>query len=211
MNRIYKNKRELIEILIDSSDSVLDVGFWGHGVQMHDENWVHSLLSNRAYEVYGVDIDFDVSRFTDGKRYRRCSAESFSFDTKFDAIFAGDVIEHLSNPGKFLDCCAACLKEDGRLLITTPNCFNLFNIVEKIAKGEPTVNSDHTCYYNQKTLRQLLSKNGWQAVEIDYLYSLEIPCEESFKKKIQNVVYRVLSTLTTSYVETIVCTARRTQ
>jgi 2-polyprenyl-3-methyl-5-hydroxy-6-metoxy-1,4-benzoquinol methylase len=208
VNKIFKNKAKLIETLIKSTDVVLDIGFLGQGVNVKDDNWVHNLLRKQAHLVYGIDLDYDESLITDENKYKKGSAEDFSFNERFDVIFAGDVIEHLSNPGLFLNCCKLHLKKNGRLLITTPNCFNLFNMAEKIGKREPTVNHDHTFYFNSKTLLQLLTKNEWQTLDVDYLYTLEVSFKESLAKKTLNVIYFFLAKFTTKYLETIVFTAR---
>lgn len=202
---IFKNKTELLQNKITSSDSVLDIGFYGQGVSHHDENWVHGIVKKITSNVFGIDLE--VGDFpTD--RYKKASAEDFSFDQKFDVILAGDLIEHLSNPGKFLDACARCIKKDGTLVITTPNCFNLFNLAEKLTKYEPTVNYDHTVYFNTKTLKQLLKKNGWDVVSFDYVYSLGVKYKESYKKRFLNGLYWLLSTFTDKFSETVVVTAR---
>lgn len=211
MTKIYKNKTELINNLIKKTDTVLDVGFWGQGVDFNNDNWVHNLLLNRSEKVYGIDIDFDEAKFPNTERYLKSSAEKFDFGVKFDVIFAGDVIEHLSNPGMFLESCSKNLKDGGRLIITTPNCFNLFNLAEKISKFEPTVNEDHTCYYNGKTIKQLLRKNNWSAEETAYLYSLEIGYKESIRKKFLNVIYNVLAKATPKFIETIVVIAKKNE
>jgi 2-polyprenyl-3-methyl-5-hydroxy-6-metoxy-1,4-benzoquinol methylase len=172
-------------------------------------DWVHRLISNTARETYGLDLDFLTKALPqDESHYVRGSAEDFFIDKKFSAIFAGDLIEHLSNPGLFLVRSREHLATDGRLILTTPNAFNLFSLVEKVFKGEPTVNKDHTCYFNLRTLKQLLKKNGWQVVETHYLYSLDLPFKESWRKKLQNVLYKILSLFTNSYLETIVVIAR---
>lgn len=204
----YKNKKELIASTISTQDIVLDVGFFGQGVDSAKPNWVHRLLKQQAKDVYGLDLAFDTALFPND-HYLKASAEQFSFDQKFNVIFAGDIIEHLSNPGLFLDSCAKHLLDDGRLLITTPNCFNLFNLAEKISKGEPTVNKDHTCYFNSKTLKQLLEKNGWEVIQTDFLYSLEVEFKESLKKKILNMMYKIVSLATPRFLETIVVTAKK--
>lgn len=209
MSPIYKNKAELMEKLIKETDIVLDVGFWGQGINMNHNNWVHSLLKERAKEVYGIDVDFDSSNLSNPANYKKGSAENFDFDVKFDVIFAGDLIEHLSNPGLFLASCRRNLKDDGKLIITTPNCFNLFHLAEKITKMEPTVNPDHVCYFNSKTLRRLLSKNGWRAAETGYLYSLGVDYRESYKKKFLNVIYYIASKFTNKYLETLVIIAKK--
>lgn len=210
MEKIYKNKEDLINSLIGTKDVVLDVGFWGQGVKKHQENWVHGLLLKRAKEVYGLDIDFEEDALDNSTRYKMASAESFDFKNKFDVIFAADLIEHLSNPGMFLQSCAKNLKPKGRLIITTPNCFNLFNIAGKFSKSEPTVNKDHTCYFNFKTLKCLLEKNNF-IIEGggSFLYSLGADYKESLKKKILNLIYFIFSKFTFKFIETLVVVAQK--
>lgn len=209
MKKFFKNRQEVIQELIRSDQRVLDVGFWGQGLQVGDAKWIHGNLIMRAKEVFGIDLDFDASRLDHAERYKKSSAEDFDFDTKFDAIFASEVIEHLSNPGNFLAACSRNIKDGGELIITTPNCFNLFNIAEKFTKKEPTVNKDHTCYFNSKTLQKLLAKNGWKAERVDFMYSLEIDFKESYKKKFLNFIYRLFSLSTTKFLETLVIVAKK--
>lgn len=205
--KIYRDKKELISALVTSKDVVLDVGFSGQGIQEGNDAWPHALLKKRAAEVYGVDLELP-ERYAHDEHYKAMSAENFSFPVQFDVIFAGDLIEHLSNPGLFLDACRKHLKEGGRLILTTPNAFNLFNIAEKFSKREPTVNADHTCYFNSKTLRKLLEKNGMEAAEVSFLYSLGYEYKESWKKKFLNILYRLASLFTDKFIETLVVVAR---
>jgi len=205
MSKVYKNKKDLVDGLIRTDDSVLDVGFLGQGTSTNSSNWVNRLLRERASEVWGIDLDFDESKLPIEGKYIRASAESFDLaEKKFDVIFAGDLIEHLINPGLFLSRSKAHLKEGGRLILTTPNCFNLFNIAEKFSKGEPTVNPDHTCYFNDKTLRVLLAKCGLKNIEFGYLYTLGCEHKESIKKKFLNALYLFISKFTSRYLETLV-------
>jgi len=204
---IYPNKKSLIESLITREDDVLDVGFWGQGVTINDPNWVHSLLKARAHDVYGIDPIFDEVHMLPKDHYQKVGAEQADFGKSFEVVFAGDVIEHLSNPGLFLDASKKLLSAEGRLIITTPNCFNLFNMIEKLKKEEPTVNRDHVAYYNKKTIRVLLERAGFEIKEVAYLYTLENSFKESFTKKIQNVLYRLLSAVTPKFIETLVIIA----
>ncbi|PIN94898.1 hypothetical protein COU53_01765 [Candidatus Pacearchaeota archaeon CG10_big_fil_rev_8_21_14_0_10_30_48] len=56
--------------------------------------------------------------------------EKLPFKEKyFDVIYAGEVIEHLYNPDKFLEECNRVLKDDGFIIITTPNLCNWYNRV----------------------------------------------------------------------------------
>jgi len=209
MKKIFKNKAELIDDLIKKDETVLDIGFWGQGITINDSNWVHKLICAKSGDVFGLDIDFDQSKMADMSRYKKGNAEDFDFGIKFDVIFAGDLIEHLSNPGLFLKSCEKNLKPDGRLVITTPNCFNLFNLVEKISKSEPTVNRDHTCYFNLKTLYNFFGKNDWHVECSGFLFSLGGTHKESSRKKILNAVYYFCSLFTNKFVETIVVVAKK--
>lgn len=163
---MYYNKKDLIDTRVNRQDTVLGVGFLGQGIKKGSLHWPHILLQQNAKEVYGLDVELD-EEFKNNSLYREASAEDFSFPVKFDVIFAGDLIEHLSNPGLFLECCKKHLKQNGRLILTTPNTFNLFNIAEKLTKREPTINEDHTLYFNDKTLLRLLVKNGMSACEVN--------------------------------------------
>lgn len=205
--KTYPDKQSLIESLVLSSDVVLDVGFLGQGIQKDNPKWPHALLKSTAKEVYGVDLKLDPE-FKDEAHYQEASAESFSFPRTFDVIFAGDLIEHLSNPGLFLDCCKKHLKSGGKLILTTPNTFNLFNMAEKLTKREPTVNPDHTFYFNSRTLSKLLKKNGMETTEVSFLYTLGYSHKESWKKKVLNVLYRTVSFFTSKFIETLVVVAR---
>lgn len=207
MKTIFQNKRDLIEQMVPRGAKVLDVGFWGQGVTAHDLHWPHRLLKERTDTVWGLDIEFDDAALEPRGHYVRASAEDFSIPETFDLIFAGDLIEHLSNPGKFLDSARRHIVPNGKLVLTTPNAFNLFNIAEKFSKGEPTVNPDHTCYFNDKTLSVLLRKNGWRTESIAYVYSLELSHKESWKKKVLNAIYWGVSKVTPSFVETLVVVA----
>ncbi|MDD4332939.1 MAG: class I SAM-dependent methyltransferase [Patescibacteria group bacterium] len=208
-DKIFQNKQELIDTLVGPDDVVLDVGFWGQGLTIDKKNWVHSLLLKRARKVYGIDLYFDLNKLANKENYSRQNAENFGFSFGFDVIFAGDLIEHLSNPGLFLDSCRKNLKDNGKLIITTPNCFGLFNLAEKISKYEPTVNSDHTCYFNLKTIKQLLKKNNFEVSEYYYLYSLGLDYKESWKKKILNLFYYFFSKFTSKFIDTLVIVARK--
>lgn len=207
---VVKNKVALLDTLIKKTDTVLDVGFWGQGITSASDVWPHKLLKERAGDVYGIDIEYDESKIPESERdkYKKTAAESFEFDIKFDVIFAGDLIEHLTNPGLFLENAKKSLKPGGRLIITTPNTYNLYSIAGKITRPEPVTNSDHTFYFNRRTIQTLLGKCGWDVDQFGFMYSLEYKLEESLKKKFLNLVYRFLSFFTPKYMETMIVIAK---
>jgi 2-polyprenyl-3-methyl-5-hydroxy-6-metoxy-1,4-benzoquinol methylase len=201
---VYKNKTALIEKWSNPKHTVLDIGYWGQGKSLDENNAPHRLLTKHNATVYGID---PMAENLDALHSRQ-SADNFSFPLKFDSIWAMDLIEHLSNQGLFLDNVRNYLKPDGVFIITTPNCFTLFNLTEKITKYEPTTNKEHTCYYNHRVLRQLLERHGFEIIEKSYVYSLEYTHKESLRKKFLNIIYKFLSLFTDKYIETLAVIAR---
>ena len=82
-------------------------------------------------------------------------------------------------------------------------------MASKLTKTEPIMNKDETVYFNHRALRQLLGKHGWRVEEAGYLYLLGVAYRGSYRKKLLNVLYYLLSRVTPKFVETIVVVAKR--
>lgn len=90
-------------------------------------------------------------------------ATDFSLDEAFDFIVAGEVIEHLPCPGKFLACALRHLKPGGELILTCPNANCLLYFIENCLLGYELDNSDHVSLFTPTTLRVMLRKCGFEA------------------------------------------------
>lgn len=97
----------------------------------------------------------------------RADAEHLDLGKQFDCIVAGEVIEHLSNPGLFLDAAHRHLVPGGRLIITVPNAFGLKIFWRIFRKNEVKVHAEHTCWYDPLTISQLLNRH---AFKIEYIF-----------------------------------------
>ena len=80
----------------------------------------------KAKEVYGIEISeegVEIARKNGIKAYQLdVDAKGFPFENDyFDAIFAGELIEHLYNTDHFLDEVYRVLKLGGFFVLTTPN------------------------------------------------------------------------------------------
>jgi SAM-dependent methyltransferase len=202
---VYRAKSDLIEDLIKPEHIVLDVGFWGQAVKRGRPDWPHGLLKKRAKEVYGVDVAFEESELEHPERYFKASAEKFSLPQRFEIIFASELIEHLSNPGLFLECARRHLKPDGVLILTTPNAFSFFPLVEKIFKDEPSVNPEHTLYFNKVVLLKLLDLSGFKVTGIAYIDTFT---PASGLRRILRLPLRAFSFFTPKFLETLVVVAK---
>jgi SAM-dependent methyltransferase len=143
---------------------VLDIGCIEHSLERkHKERiWVHDFLKENAKHVTGIDIlENDILALRkQGYDVYTQNAESFNFDRKFDVIFAGELIEHLSNSGLFLDKCKKHLKKNGILIVTTPNAFSinrLLNIVLRYT-NDPPVNPEHTAWFSPTVIKELFGR-----------------------------------------------------
>jgi len=146
---------------------VLDVGA-GSGIDRPD--WMHALVAGVAAEAVGVELDAKLAERARARGYDVVAADAQTLDLgrTFDVVWAGELIEHLSCAGGFLDAVARHLAPGGRLVLTTPNAFAVSNFVYRIG-GRPRVNRGHTCWYDEVTLSQLLRRHGYEVEEVAYL------------------------------------------
>jgi len=157
---------------------VLDIGCIEHDLERKDKEriWVHDFLRQNAKHVVGIDIlkkDIETLKKQGYDVYCQ-NAETFKLNKKFDVIFAGELIEHLSNPGLFLEKCKLHLKKDGFLILTTPNAFTLSRILEEIIffTNDPTVNPEHTLWYSPTVIKELLRRYD---ININKIYFVDYP------------------------------------
>lgn len=168
-----KNKRvELILSSVKSSDSVLDIGCTSRD-HAKGSIWIHELLCKKAKRVVGVDrILPDIMRGNEGDNSYNlvvADAESMRLNERFDLIVAGELIEHLSNPGLFLDRVREHLKEEGRLVLTTPNPWEWTRMVRAILRIHSTPVKDHVCWYDKETLTNLLNRYGFTVEQVEFI------------------------------------------
>lgn len=132
---------------------VLDIGSCGDQGSETKSKTLYTRIKKYAASVQGVDIE------SNDEEILRANAETVKINKKFDVVVAGDVIEHLHNPGMFLDNMHSHLKDDGRILIVTPN-------VKAIGYYPFKGNDYHTCWYCKKTLRYLVEQHGFKVEKI---------------------------------------------
>ena len=95
-------------------------------------------------------------------------AENLDLDERFDVIIAGELIEHLSNVGQFLDGVREHLRPDGELILTTPNPW-AFHRFKQALFGNVYCNEEHTCWFDERTLRQVTDRHGFEITQLDYV------------------------------------------
>jgi SAM-dependent methyltransferase len=129
---------------------------------------LHFELEKVASELFGFDFDqegLDILKAADGKNLFRADLEKLKevpLSKTFDVIIAGEMIEHLSNPGLFLEGIRRFMNPETNLVITTINAycamrFMIYGLRGNGGKNEP-VHPDHVAYYSYKTLGLILER-----------------------------------------------------
>lgn len=171
--RRIDNVFEILGPLVDGK-RVLDVGCIGHNFQHRKKigTFYQDELSSRAAFCQGLDIlEHSVNEArAAGYNVVLGNAETYSEPDFYDCIFAGELIEHLSNPGQFLDHARVNLVDDGVLVLTTPNTFSWSRLIRVLGRltNEPPQNPEHTCYFTPLTLGELCTRHGFKIAALYY-------------------------------------------
>jgi SAM-dependent methyltransferase len=153
---------------------VLDIGCVDarpDGNKKFAKTGLHIFLKERAAELVGVDIDEDGVRQMREEGYNVvvADAENMNLGMQFECIVAGEIIEHLGNPGLFLENMKRHLVKDGCLILTTPNAFGVRNVLRILQNQELKIHEEHTCWFDPKTITQLLRRYSFEVEKI-FLY-----------------------------------------
>jgi SAM-dependent methyltransferase len=132
---------------------------------------LHTALQSVAKILYGVDIDRDgLQRLRAAGFDHLFQADiemlgSLTLDMRFDVVVAGEVVEHLANPGLFLREIPRFLASDGKLIVSVPSAHSI-RLVANAMRLREVVHPDHNAYYSVNTLDHLLGSHGFRVEEI---------------------------------------------
>jgi 2-polyprenyl-3-methyl-5-hydroxy-6-metoxy-1,4-benzoquinol methylase len=152
---------------------VLDVGCAGHTVEPESPHWLHGQLVKRFPDVVGIDQSEEKITELRNRGFGHvfvANAETFSFPQQFDTIVAGELIEHVSNPGLFLQQARNQLAPGGQLVVSTPFPFSLLYFLYAHWKYPKTCqNSEHTSWFCISTLPELAKRCGLRVTHWDLI------------------------------------------
>lgn len=195
--------------------TVLDVGSIGHSYsgRQNYKTWNFRVIANHAAKTKGIDIlarDVEMAR-ADGFDIEVGDAETYRSGSPYEVVFAGDIIEHLSNPGCFLDCAYQNLTDDGLLVVCTPNTYSFAKLARVILRrtNEPPVNPEHTCYFTPQTLEQLVQRHGFRLERVEYCDLEYTGLHGSQAKRAQLAINRWLSSQLPRFSQTIVVVCKK--
>lgn len=154
--------------------------------------WDFSRIKEIANSALGVDINKKGIKKVEKLGIKEVifgDAEELTLDKKFDVIYAGDLIEHLNNIGKFLESCKKHMKDDSLLILTTPSPYSLNMIIRSfLKKTEQGIFEEHTSLLHEKNLKELLKRFDFHIKTIKYYTS---PDNRTLSSRIGNAFLRV--------------------
>jgi 2-polyprenyl-3-methyl-5-hydroxy-6-metoxy-1,4-benzoquinol methylase len=173
---------------------VLDVGCAGHVVRPESPEWLHGQLRSK-FRVTGIDISegnilkMKQLGFND---LHVQSADTFSLPQRFNTVVAGELIEHLSNPGSFLARVREHLSPGGRLVLSTPYVFSLMYAAYAAHHFPKTCqNTEHTSWFCPRTIAELAQRESFE-VEQWHLVDDYSPSVTSWKYRAYWLLVRTL-------------------
>jgi methionine biosynthesis protein MetW len=152
--------------LIGKNKNVLDLGCWDGSVSemiRNNNNIVsgieisdNAITKARARGINVYDLDLSLDWQDEVKE-------------KYDAVVAGEIIEHIFDTDRFLYNVYKALKEDGCLVLSTPNIASLgrrimlFLGITPIIETTARINdAGHIRYFTFNSLNKLLKENGFK-------------------------------------------------
>ncbi|MBN1975111.1 MAG: methyltransferase domain-containing protein [Sedimentisphaerales bacterium] len=136
----------------------------------------HIEISEIANTIWGIDINSAglnkvkewLPEDSNRVKYFHGNVENIhelNINRKFEVIFIGSIIEHLSNPGLMLSGIADLLTSDGIVIIVTPHSFGLLQFLRVLLFRNESVITEHTCWFSVSVLTELCSRYNLIPIE----------------------------------------------
>lgn len=117
----------------DANHTVLDIGCGNGNISIP--------LASLGYKVLGIDTDAASIEYAKKRNvfpnasFKTTDIAELEADEKFDAIICSEVLEHLDDPQETLLSIKKMLTPDGPLIVTIPNGYGSFGLMELLVRG----------------------------------------------------------------------------
>lgn len=173
---------------ICKNKKIIHVGCLDH-IELIEEKlkmntYLHSIISDVAEKCIGIDINkqgvenikkqYLISNIVYGDFTK--DIPSIIAKEKWDYVILADVLEHISNPEKFLRGISNNCKKGGvceKFVITVPYAFQYPNFENAIYNLE-YINSDHRFWFTPYTLCKVCRDAKWMVEEIAFVDTINL-------------------------------------
>ena len=137
------------------------------------------LARNRGWEAFGVEVSEYAADSVIKKHglniFKGTLEEARYPDNYFDAVCAGDILEHLGEPHNFLREIRRILKTKGLLYLSFPNAdsfyYKFFAFICRFNHKNYFLLPYHTYHFGRSTIELLLDKTGFEMAELRFSHS----------------------------------------
>ena len=130
---------------------VLDIGS-SVGIFLH-------AAKKQGWDIFGVELNKEEAKYSE-ENFGVKLLSSYGTKQEFGLINMSDVIEHFTHPKEELQKISKALKQNGLLLISTPDFDNILTRRVAIKPHE------HLYYFDKRTLTKLLEATGFKVLYI---------------------------------------------
>lgn len=161
--------------------------------RIHADELLHKHLCVSSSKCVGIDLDKEgiakLRELMPKQEFHELNAEQLQdhpelTTNEWDFIVAGDVVEHMNNPGNFFESARRLLNGGGTLMVTVPHTFSAKRFFWMLFTGIEQVHPDHTAYFSESTLKQIGDRHGF-VIEKMYGFQWKNP---TFKNRISNLL-----------------------
>jgi SAM-dependent methyltransferase len=137
---------------------------------IRENRFLHFYLQGVTDELTGIDLDEKMIAYLsvnhDINNIQLGNIEVIDDYPKsiFDVIVAGEILEHLSNPGNAIQSIAKAATTKTKIIITVPNAYSFKGFCRALL-GFEVIHSDHVLHHSLYTLTQLLHRYDLKIVE----------------------------------------------
>jgi len=134
------------------------------------DTFLHRMITKVSSNTVGVDINgraIEIMKSYGIDNVIAIDAETSlnkSVGGTYDVIVAGEILEHVLNPGLLLESIKKVMRRDSILILTTPNFCPIKRIPRLLFRIEE-VHPDHLYYFSYSTLSKLLQLSGYEIVD----------------------------------------------
>lgn len=124
------------------------------------------MLSGAAKEVIAVEPSLSLAHTCSEKGITTFASTlgALRLDRYVDVVAAFEVLEHVFDPARFLEQCAALLGNGGKLFLSCPNVFGID--VQALGTESSTFQYEHLNYFHPESIKVLLERVGFSDVDV---------------------------------------------
>jgi 2-polyprenyl-3-methyl-5-hydroxy-6-metoxy-1,4-benzoquinol methylase len=159
----------ILENIPDSNLKILDIGCWDGSYAVR--------YKKKTNIIYGIESSLDACKKALKKgiitKQGDFMEKNFFNNIKFDVVVAGEIIEHVFDTDLFLQIIRNSLKDNGILILTTPNVVSLPRRILMLLGINPMLENrtiinetaGHIRYFTFSDMYKLLRENNFTLIK----------------------------------------------